>query len=135
MTLRQPDFDIDVQIGAQSELWVSNICDMLARRSGWIEVKAPKPFLEFGSFFLEYECCGRDGIWRPSGIATTKARIFVFTFGTLPGGLMIETEWLRRAGRRAFEQGRRKECLRGSNPTRGVLVCLADINATKERDP
>src|SRR5262245_23139530 len=61
--MRNPDFDIDLKIGQQSELWVSSIRDLMALGNGAIEVKAPKPFLKEGSAYIEYECKGRDGVW------------------------------------------------------------------------
>src|SRR5208283_5225892 len=98
---REPKWDINLKEGAQAELWVSSVREALAG-NGTVEVKAPKPFLREQSFYVEYKCQGRDEIWRPSGISTTKASIFVFTFGGLPGGLVVETEWLKRAVKLAF---------------------------------
>jgi len=136
MTTRQPDWDIDVKAGAQAELWVHDVCKMMAKGSGEIEVKAPKPFLHFGSPYVEYECRGRDGKWRPSGIATTKAKAWVFTFGSLLGGWIIETRWLKRAAREAFRNpANRREETDGSNPTRGVVVTFKHLEATKEHNP
>jgi hypothetical protein len=135
-TKREPRFDLDLKIGAQSEMWVADICDLLGKRSGEIEVKAPKPFLAEGSFYVEYECLGRDGKWRPSGIQTTKAKVWVFTFGTLPGGLMVETEWLRRAARVAWKNpADRRECKRGSNPTKAVVVDIRCLWLTRGHEP
>jgi hypothetical protein len=131
--VRQPDFDIDQKIGAQSELWVGDFCKALAMES--VEVKAPKPFLEKQSAYIEFACKYRDGKWRKSGIATTKAKFYFLTFGSLPGGLAVETEWLKRAARLAFKLGLWKECVFGSNPTKAVLVSLTELHMTRERDP
>jgi hypothetical protein len=130
---REPDFDLDVVIGQQSELWVDSVRKSLAGRSE-VEVKAPKPFLKKQSAYVEYQCLRRDG-WRPSGIATTKAKLYFFTFGSLPGGLVIETEWLKRAARLSFKRGKKDECERGSHPTRGVLVSLLELWETRDHDP
>ena len=133
---RRPEFDLDVKIGAQSELWVQDICELMAKRNGSIEVKAPKPFLKEQTFYVEYTCKWRDGMWRPSGIATTKATAYVITFGSLPGGLIVETEWLKRAAREAFKDSKnRKACMRGSNPTRAVVVGLSHLWKTRNREP
>jgi hypothetical protein len=133
--MRQPAWDLDRDIGAQSELWVSDVRAALAKK-GTVEVKHDKPFLKNQHCYVEYACCGRDGVWRPSGIATTKATLHVFTFGSLPGGLVIETEWLKRAARRAFRRpGARAELTRGDNPTKAVLVSIADLWATREGEP
>jgi len=131
MTMREPRWDIDRELGAQSELWVSDVRRALAGE-GTVEVKHDGPSLRNQHFYVEYQCRGRDGIWRPSGIATTKASLYVFTFGALPGGLVIETEWLRRAARLAWTKpSAHAECKRGKNPTRAILVSLADLWATK----
>jgi len=132
---RNPDFDIDQAIGSQSELWVSDIIRLMKENNGAIEVKAPKPFLASESFYVEYRCRSRSGEWHPSGIATTKAKAFVFTFGSLPGGLIIDTEWLKRAGRLAFNEKSVKECVRGSNPTKAVVVTLRHLWLTRDREP
>jgi hypothetical protein len=132
--MRQPNWDIDQALGAQSEFWVSDLRRALGE--GTVEVKHDKPALKHQHWFVEYACQGRDRRWRRSGFATTKASVSVLTFGVLPGGLIVETEWLKRAGRFAFKRpSARAECKRGSNPTRGVLVSLADLWATRERDP
>jgi hypothetical protein len=100
---RFSDFDINLKEGAQAELWVLDLRRALAG-NGRVEVKAPKPFLREQSFYVEYKCRGRDGIWRPSGISTTKSDLMVFTFGKLPGGAGV---WrrppVRRPSRRAAE--------------------------------
>jgi hypothetical protein len=133
--MRQPDFDLDRALGAQAELWVSNLREAIAAGAR-IEVKAPQPFLRQQSFYVEYRCRGRDGVWRPSGVSTTKADLQFFKFGGLPGGLMVETAWLKRAVKSAYRRpSARRECARGSNPTRGVLVSLADLWATREGEP
>ena len=58
--MRQPDWDIDLEKGAQAELWVLDLRKAFAGKAQ-IEVKAPEPFLREQTFFAEYECCGRDG--------------------------------------------------------------------------
>jgi len=132
----QPDWDINVKQGAQAELWVSSIRDLMAKANGEIEVKAPKPFLKYQSPYVEYACQSRDGTWRKSGIATTKAKAWFFTFGSLPGGWLIETEWLKRAAREAYRDPRnRREETHGSNPTKGVVVSMFHLFATREHEP
>lgn len=135
MTTQRSDFDLDVKDGEQAELFVASIRDSLAGK-GEVEVKAPRPFLPTGRFYLEYECRTRTGIWRPSGIQKTKAALWFFTFGSLPGGLVVETEWLRRAGQHAWRTKRnRKDCGKEPNPTHAVLVGLRDFWETREGEP
>lgn len=133
--MRQPDWDIDLEKGAQAELWVLDLRKAFAGKAQ-IEVKAPQPFLREQTFYAEYECCGRDGIWRPSGFQTSKAPLHFIKFGSLPGGLVVETQWLIRAARIAYgKPSARKECMRGSNPTRAVVVGLADLWLAREHEP
>lgn len=135
MSVRQPDFDLDRAIGEQSELWVSNLREAL-RGSGRVEIKAPKPFLREQTFYVEYACKGRDGTWRKSGINTSKADLWLVTFGCLPGGLALCRHWLKRAAKRAYDRPfARKECLRGSNPTKAVVVSLGDLWLTRDGEP
>ena len=35
--MRRPNFDLDLKIGAQSELWVSDLRDSLAKGNGEVE--------------------------------------------------------------------------------------------------
>jgi hypothetical protein len=132
---REPNWDIDLAAGKQAELWVSSVRESLAGK-GTVEVKAPQPFLKFHSPYIEYACRGRDGKWRPSGIATTKAKLWFITFGSLPGGWVVETEWLRRAARLAFKNpSNRREETDGANPTRAVVVTMFHLWSSKEREP
>jgi len=133
--LRKPEFDIDLKIGAQSELWVSDLIAMLAKGKGEIEVKAPKPFLKEQSAYIEFQCQGRDGKWYPSGIAQSKAKIWALTFGSLPGALFIDAEWLKRAARLAYQKHNIRECTRGSNPTKAVVVSLQELWETRLGEP
>lgn len=130
-----PDFDINREQGAQAELWVLDICKTMARGKGEIEVKAPKPFLRRGSPYVEYSCKRKDGKWYPSGIATTKAKLWAIKFGSLPGMLVIETAWLRRAARLAYEKKQFINETDGDNPTKGVYVTFKNLWDTKEHEP
>jgi hypothetical protein len=132
---RFPDFDIDRSAGAQAELWVLDVCKTLAKGKGEIEVKAPKLFLRRASPYVEYAQQHRDGKWRPSGIAKTKAKLWIITFGSLPGALVIETAWLKRAARLAYKRKQRIEERDGRNPTKGVFVTFKDLLDTREREP
>jgi hypothetical protein len=132
-TKPEPDFDLNLVEGKQAEFWVDDIRKALGG-SAEVEVKAPKPWLKEQSFYVEYECKKKAG-WSKSGIATTKAKIWLIKFGSLPGGLVVETEWLRRAGRLSYKRGKIKECQRGSHPTRGVTVSLRELWETREHEP
>ena len=133
MSKRQPDFDLDLVDGKQAELWVADI-QRTFEGAGQIEVKAPKPWLKAQSFYVEYACKFRAG-WGASGIATTKAKAWFFKFGSLPGGLIVETEWLKRAARLAHKRGLLKDTKRGSHPTRAVVVSMRELWETRDGEP
>lgn len=84
-----------------------------------IEVKSDKKASGTGRIFLEYE---QGEPPRPSGIAVTKANLWVYELVDL-GWFVVETERLKHLGRIAF----RDEKLRktgGDNQNKGVLIPL-----------
>jgi hypothetical protein len=129
------DFDLNFAEGAQAEEWVRDLCG-----DPTIEVKAPKLFLKpdpkYGRqlAFIEYRARSGSGTWSDSGITTTKATHWAIKFGDLPGALIVETGWLRRACRLAYERGQRVANEREPNPTKGVLVGLDELWQTREVD-
>lgn len=126
-------FDIDYKRGAQGEIFVSNIRDMLASGSGSIEVKADSWAIKTGRFYVETECRGRDGKWRASGISVTRATFWAFTFGKHPMMVVLDTDWLRRAKELAAQNpSNHAECKYGQNPTRGIYVTSYHLKQTRD---
>lgn len=131
----KPNFDIDLAEGKKCERWVE---DLLRSEPGKVEVKGPKFFLNGDAqkrFFVEYAQKPRGcSEYIPSGILTTEAKIWFFTFGDLPGGVFVETEWLYRATAHAYQNPSNHQDggLRGDNPTHGVLVSLHDLWLTRD---
>jgi hypothetical protein len=123
-------FDLDMKRGAAGELFVLDICKMLAEGSGTIEVKTDYRFTEKQRFYIEIECRGRDGKWRPSGLAVTKAKLWAIVVGKQPNDMLpmmfvFDTHWLQRAAALAAKDQRNlRTCDYGKNPTRGVLVYI-----------
>lgn len=115
----QPDFDIDMKVGAQGELFVANIIDSLGQR-GMVEVKYDARYLDTGNVYVEYECRRRDG-WQKSGISTTKAAFWAFVLGMDTFCFIISTDTLKSAVRDRWDTNRR-ELTRGSHPTKGVIL-------------
>lgn len=124
------DFDIDFARGSQGELWVKDLRLLLAEDS--VEVKTDAKHVATGNFYVEYECQGRDGIWRPSGIQKTKAKCWMLKWGKHPAGFAIETNWLKRAAKLAKDAGKIGNMKYGQNPTRGALVNREDLIATRD---
>ena len=115
----EPDFDIDYQVGHQAELFVKSLIDSLA--AGRIEVKRDARAADTGNIYVETEC-KRMGVYRPSGIAATKADAWAFV---LSDDLVVITTTT--GLRRAMEHGSIAGCPRGSHPTRGVLIRIPDL--------
>ncbi len=117
MTERVPDWDIDYQAGRQGEIYVRRIRESLQK--GACEVKYDRLTNETGNLYIEYACF-RRGEWRDSGIKTTKAPLYIFTFPGELFAIAVETETLKDLARHC----RKAEEKDGSHPTRGVLVPL-----------
>lgn len=122
----EPRFDIDLAHGEAAESWVEDLVVGGAKRG---EVKSDRMFPKTGNMYVEYECRGRDGIWRPSGLATTKSELWFHILGDTGVALVISTDRLKAACRQMFRQGRLAEEKDGSNPTKGVLVNVVDFVA------
>ena len=128
-------FDLNSKRGSQGELFIADLRKALAENSATIEVKTDAWFVKSKRLYVEHECRGRDGTWRPSGIETTKARLWAFVMGAHPGALIVETEWLRRACRLSLEISPKNwtECIYGQNPTKGVYVYIEHLIAMRDK--
>lgn len=115
-----PEFDRDAEVGRQGELWVDSVADALA--AGTAEVKTDERALLTGRVYVEFECRTASG-WQPSGIARTKADVWVFVLGRQVL-VAAPTSLVLRVARRAWRAGNRAECVRGSHPTKGVVIPL-----------
>ena len=131
----KPEWDIDLKRGAQAELFVDDLAKMLGEHSAEVEVKRDAWFVKSNRLFVEKKCF-RRGEWRPSGLQTTKAKIYVFVFGPHPGMLAVSTEWLRKAVILAEFDPRncdRPGGQNGSHPTRGTYVYLNHLVQTRDK--
>lgn len=128
-------FDLDLKRGAQGEIFVSDIQDMLSNGSGSIEVKTDAWAVKTGRLYVETECRGRDGRWRASGLAITRATFWAFKFGKQPMMQIVDTDWLRRAAELAGKHpANQTECKYGENPTRGTFVYPNHLKETRNTD-
>lgn len=126
-----PDFDIDFKYGRQGELFVTSV--RRAMEEGRVEVKRDGKFAETGNLYVEFRCF-RRGKWRPSGLATTDAELWVFVLGDSETALVVPTELLKSICRDLYERGRIAEERDGSHPTKGVLVKVSHLMAEIRRD-
>lgn len=128
----EPCFDIDYKFGEQGELFVTKIIESLG--TGRVEVKNDARFSDTGNVYVECQCL-RRGKWHPSGIATTDAEFWVFVLANDTTCVAVTTEYLKSASRAVWQNNpdRRKECPRGSHPTRGVAMSVMWLlrNATR----
>lgn len=125
----QPDFDIDYKIGHQGELFIASVLDSL-EDGARIEVKNDQRAAETGNFYLEYSCFV-SGQWVSSGVArktAESAEVMSLIVGnsvvvSAPRNLVAAVAadyWMRGAQYR-------KECMRGSHPTKGVIVPIGQL--------
>jgi len=127
-SLRQPNWDIDREIGSQAEVWISDIRKAFA--NGTVEVKRDTRAMRTGNLYVEYEC-RRGGVFKPSGIATTRADAWCFVVIKDALAIVIETEKLKNI---CSETGIRKaEETDGSHPTKGYLVPMRYLFAPTQR--
>jgi hypothetical protein len=124
----EPSWDIDRRVGARGEAQAASHIDAYA--AGRVEVKTDERAATTGNVYVEYECRRADG-WHASGIATTRADYWTFVVGGLM--LTVHTDTLKRITRSHY-CSRRRECTRGSHPTKGVLVPLTDLVAQAVAD-
>lgn len=126
MSVREPRWDHDWELGRQGELLCDDIAKAFANGASR-EVKTDMRAADTGRIYVEYECF-RQGEWRPSGIKTSEAEYQVFVLGN-QALLVFPRLVLLALARRAWMEGHKVSCLNGSHPTRGVAIPLRDIPA------
>lgn len=120
---RQPDWDLDLRNGQEAEQQV--LATLLGVAAGTVEVKRDDGAERYGNVFIETRCL-QQGVWRWSGIATTKADLWA---QVLPGGVMVivPVPLLRDVVRAEFALGNRRVNRQGSHPTEGVVISLSAL--------
>lgn len=132
MTTYEPRWDINLEQGAQAQIWVADIAQMLKEGSGSIEVKRDAWMVKTRRLYIEKECLKR-GKWEPSGLQVTEAKLWAFVLGAHPAILIFCTDWLRRAEALASKHpGNAASCNRGSHPTRGTYVYMDHFFKTRD---
>jgi hypothetical protein len=121
----EPRFDLDLEYGAQGELFVSDVADAI--KAGMVEVKRDGRWHETGNLFVEFQCRKVSGRWERSGVLATDASLWVFVLGDTETAIVVPTPLLRDIARDLYRKGNWKEQLRGSHPTRGVLIPLSRL--------
>lgn len=120
----QPDFDIDLEVGRQGELYVAGVFDAI-KSGASCEVKTDAMAVKTGNVYIEHECLKR-GRWEPSGIAATFAELWAVVVGSEVLVSAATWRW-RYAHKWAIDRHMTLECRRGTHPTRGARIPLARL--------
>lgn len=123
-----PDWDRDVAFGEHMELVVEGVLSRVRNGGYTQETKGDRH--ANGRMFLEWEHDpGRRDSWKPSGLQTTKADLFVYAHGTAcfevwdTVVLKAFVLWtLKDSPRRLVVGGGLGDC-----PTRGVITTKYDV--------
>ena len=116
--IKQFDFTKDLEFGHHGEELVQQFLSKLSE--GSFEVKYDR--FRNGRIFVEYEQNPRNTGWKPSGIATSKAKWWVYLFS--PNAfVIIETSRLRRYIKANVDRLQTRTAAADSdNPAKGFLI-------------
>lgn len=120
-----PDFDLDLRVGALGEHLVGTFWEDL-QRSGTVEVKVDRGAWKTGNHYVETHQSSDGEVWRPSGLNTTKAVWWAVVSPEQAGFICVKVELLKvlAADARRAEQPLRSD---KTNASRGRLVRLDDL--------
>jgi hypothetical protein len=117
---RNPDWDIDQEIGSNGELFVADIVASLKDGQS-IEVKTDVWAPKSGNVYVEYSC-RYFGKYEKSGISVTTARLWAFVLAS-EVAVFTPVDRLKILARYYYRLGRtRNGGMAGSHPTWGVLI-------------
>lgn len=127
----EPRWDLDLPLGQQAEQWVADILAGVHTATVTAEVKYDTRAAGTGNVYVEYECLRADG-WHPSGIAKTESDLWVAVIAKGQMALVCNREWIADLARTYYSKdfgAWRRDMSKGSHPTRGVLIPVADLLA------
>ena len=120
----QPDFDLDLSLGALGEHLVGTFWEDL-QRSGTVEVKVDRGAWRTGNHYVEvHQWDGQR--WKPSGISTTKAEWWAVVSPSGTGFVVVRVELLRELVKKAPQ---RTQPIKNekTNASAGRLVKMVDL--------
>lgn len=120
----EPNFDLDVAVGRQGELFVAHVVDSLLSGAA-VEVKNDKRATDTGNVYLEYQCL-YGGEFKLSGIATTQSDLWVHVIADQVAVVAPTWRW-KEVARGRVRDGHKRELNRGSHPTKGALVPMSGL--------
>jgi hypothetical protein len=127
MTTRQPHWDIDYAYGRQGELLVGGLLEGI--RTGSLRTEVKRKRVRDLWFYVETEHNPFGRGWEPSGIGRSTADYYAFVVDRTDAVVLVPTARIRRAI--ALGLGDAKECRDGTCPTRGRLIHLNTLLATR----
>lgn len=117
---RNPDWDLDWEIGQNGELFVVDLIQSL-KDGARIETKTDMWAMRTGNFYVEYSC-RKFGRYEPSGIAVSHAEIWALVMAT-EVVVFTPLDRLKAVARYYYTLGRVKNGgIKGTHPTWGVLL-------------
>lgn len=123
--MREPDFDLDMTIGRQGEMFAADL--RRALQDGRVEVKTDRGFIRTGNIYVERECRYPLRGWRNTGIDNKNtAPLWLYLLAGTDIAVVFGIEALRRAAadpRVAYAAEQRA----GSHPTKGAVVRLSRL--------
>ena len=121
----EPRFDIDYsEVGRPGELFVMGIIEGL--KSDRVEVKTDQVSQTTGNIYVEY-ACKKQGQYKPSGLAVTEASLWVFVLELGDLAIAVSVERLKELFADGWRNGKRRKCIRGGYPTKGVVIPIATL--------
>jgi len=110
----EPRWDLDLAYGHAGERTVAQLLGLNDARVEVKTIRRPWPNL-----YVETHQYSR-GTWMPSGIATSEADVWVFTYGRV--SYLYPVDLLRTIAATCPAPCRRITYSKGDHPTRGVLI-------------
>ena len=130
---RNPDWDIDWEIGTNGELFVVDLIQSL-KDGARVETKTDMWAAKSGNLYIEYSC-RYFGEYKPSGISVTKAEVWALVLAT-EVVVFAPVDRLKAVARYYYVIGRRKPGgMKGSHPTWGVLIPMQSLLRDLTRPP
>jgi len=124
-TGRNPEWDIDWEIGKNGELFVIDLIQSL-KDGTRVETKTDIWAARTGNIYIEYSC-RYFGQYKPSGISVTTAEVWALVLAT-ETVVFAPVDRLKAVARYYYALGRRRNGgINGSHPTWGVLVPVSNL--------